>query len=51
LVLVTEGEAEVTIAGEPFRVRDGETVIMPAGQPHAVWAATRFKMLLVMFKA
>jgi quercetin dioxygenase-like cupin family protein len=51
LVLVTEGEAEVTIAGEPFRVRDGETVTMPAGQPHAVWAATRFKMLLVMFKA
>jgi quercetin dioxygenase-like cupin family protein len=51
LVLVTEGEAEVTIAGEPFRVREGETVTMPAGQPHAVRAATRFKMLLVMFKA
>jgi quercetin dioxygenase-like cupin family protein len=51
LVLVTEGEAEITIAGEPFRVREGETVTMPAGLPHAVRAATRFKMLLVMFKA
>jgi quercetin dioxygenase-like cupin family protein len=51
LVLVTEGEAEVTIAGAPFRVRKGETVTMPAGQPHTIRAAKRFKMLLVMFKA
>src|SRR5438045_1603212 len=46
-VVVTDGEAEVEIAGENFRVRQGETIILPANQPHAVRAATKFKMLLI----
>src|SRR4029078_12829279 len=36
LVVVTEVKAEIEIAGESFRVRQGETIILPANQPHAV---------------
>jgi quercetin dioxygenase-like cupin family protein len=51
LVYVLDGEVEVTIAGRPQRVRQGEMVIMPAGQPHALKAVSRFKMLLVMVRS
>lgn len=51
LVVVTDGEAEIEIAGEGFKVRRGETIILPANQPHAVRAVTRFKMLLIMIRA
>jgi quercetin dioxygenase-like cupin family protein len=51
LVVVTDGEAEVEVAGESFRVREGETIILPANRPHAVKAVTRFKMLLIMIRA
>jgi quercetin dioxygenase-like cupin family protein len=51
LVFVIEGEAEVEIAGRAYRVRTGETITLPANIPHAVKAATRFKMLLTMIRA
>ena len=51
LVLVVDGEAEVEIAGEAYSVRTGETITLPADIPHAVRAATRFKMLLTMIRA
>ena len=51
LVVVTDGEAEVEIAGESFRVRQGETITLPANQPHAVKATTKFKMILIMIRA
>ena len=51
LVNVLDGEAEITIAGKPGRVKQGEMIIMPANQPHALKAITRFKMMLVMVKA
>jgi len=51
LVVVTDGEADVEIAGESFKVRQGETIVLPANRPHAVRAATRFKMLLIMIRA
>lgn len=51
LVLITEGEAEVTVAGETFRVRPGETITLPANRPHAVKAVSKFKMLLIMIRA
>ena len=50
LVVVTDGEADIEIAGESFRVKQGETIILPANRPHAVKAATRFKMLLIMIR-
>ena len=51
LVVVTDGDADIEIAGESFKVRQGETIILPANQPHAVRAATKFKMLLIMVRA
>jgi quercetin dioxygenase-like cupin family protein len=51
LVLVIDGEAEVEIAGNAFSVNTGETIMLPANIPHAVKAATRFKMLLTMIRA
>ncbi len=48
---VLEGDADITIAGTPLRVSAGEMVLMPANQPHAVNARTRFKMLLTMIRS
>ncbi len=50
-VQVLEGEAELTIGGQPVRARAGDLVLMPAGLPHAVRAPVRFKMLLTMLRA
>lgn len=47
---VIEGEAEVVIAEKPFQMKAGETIIMPAGIPHAVNATEKFKMVLTMIK-
>jgi quercetin dioxygenase-like cupin family protein len=51
LVLNLEGEADISIAGVPHRLSAGQLLKLPAGQPHAVKAATPFKMLLIMIKA
>ncbi len=50
LVSVLEGQSEVTISGKPFTVKQGEMIIVPAGQPHSLRAEEKFKMLLVMIK-
>jgi len=50
LAFVVDGEAEITIGGEPHRVKTGELLTLPAGRPHAVKALTRFKMVLVMIR-
>jgi quercetin dioxygenase-like cupin family protein len=50
LVHVLDGEAEITIAGHPHRLPAGEAILMPAHEPHAVRALTRFKMLLTMLR-
>ncbi|MBI4442594.1 MAG: cupin domain-containing protein [Acidobacteria bacterium] len=51
LVNLLEGEAEIVISGKPLRVKAGEMVLMPAGQPHALKATTKFKMLLTMIRS
>lgn len=51
LVQVMDGEAEIRISGKPFLVKNGEAIIMPANDPHAVLAVEKFKMLLTMVKA
>ncbi len=51
LVQVVDGEAEITIAGRPYRVRAGEMIVMPAQQPHALRALSRFKMMLTMIRS
>jgi len=51
LVQVIEGKAEITIAGKPFTLQSGEAILLPANQPHALTALTRFKMLLTMIRS
>ncbi len=51
LVVLLEGEADITVSGRPFHLRAGDTLLMPTGEPHALHAATPFKMLLVMIRS
>jgi len=51
LVYVLDGETEITISGKAHRLQAGEMIIMPAGEPHALKAVKRFKMMLVMIKS
>ena len=50
LVYILDGEAVITIAGTPHTVKSGQMIIMPTNKPHALRAAKKFKMLLVMIK-
>lgn len=47
-LLLLDGEAEITIAGTVFRLKEGEMIIMPANKPHALRGITPFKMMLIM---
>ena len=51
LVQVLEGEAEIMVSGKPHCLQGGEMILLPAGQPHALKAIKRFKMLLTMIRA
>lgn len=51
LVMMVEGEAEISIAGVSHRVTAGHLLRLPAGRPHAVKSITRFKMILTMIRA
>ena len=51
LIEVVEGEAEISLSGQPHRVRHGEMILLPANVPHAVKAVSRCKMLLTMIRA
>ena len=50
-VQIVDGAADITIGGEDHRVAAGQMIIMPANVPHALRAAGKFKMLLVMIRA
>ncbi len=51
VVYIVDGEAQITIGGERQSVAAGEMLIMPANIPHALHAAQRFKMLLIMIRS
>jgi quercetin dioxygenase-like cupin family protein len=51
MVYVLDGEVEIKISGKPITLRQGEMTIMPANEPHALAAKTKFKMLLTMIKS
>ena len=48
MTLVLEGTGRFTIGRQTHTCRTGETIIMPAGKPHAVYAEEAFKMLLTV---
>lgn len=51
LVQVLDGETEIKISGQPYLLKAGDSIIMPANDPHAVKALTRFKMMLTMIRS
>ena len=51
VVYLIDGEAEIKISGHITIVKEGEIVIMPANEPHALKAIKKFKMLLIMIKS
>lgn len=51
MVQVIDGEVEITISGKAHKLKEGQMIIMPANDPHALKALTKYKMLLTMIKA
>ncbi|MCI6271370.1 MAG: cupin domain-containing protein [Erysipelotrichaceae bacterium] len=47
-VQILEGEATLTVGDVKHDLKEGETLIMPATIPHAVYAKEKFKMLLTV---
>ena len=50
VVYILEGEAEITIGGDPQIVKSGDMLVMPADIPHGLHAHQAFKMLLIMIR-
>lgn len=48
LLMALEGQARITIDDEIYNIKQGESIVMPANHPHAVFATERFKMLLIV---
>ncbi|MFA9466654.1 MAG: cupin domain-containing protein [Velocimicrobium sp.] len=48
MVLVLEGTGLFTVDGAEYVLGAGESIIMPAKKPHAVFAKESFKMLLTV---
>lgn len=50
LVQLLEGEIEFTLHGQPLHMKAGECVEMQSGDPHALRALTRAKMMLTLLR-
>ena len=48
MVQILDGTAKITIGDGVYQLKAGETVVMPAGVPHALEAVEPFKMLLTV---
>ena len=48
MVTCLDGTGKITIDGREYILREGESIVMPAGHPHAVYGEEAFKMLLVV---
>ena len=51
MVYIIDGEAEITISGKPFHLKQGEMIFMPAKEPHALKAVKNFKMMLTLIRS
>ena len=43
-----DGEGEITIDGVKYILHEGESIVLTAGLPHAVYGKDYFEMLLVV---
>jgi quercetin dioxygenase-like cupin family protein len=51
MIQVVDGRGEIIIGGKSYFLKAGQTIIMPAGIPHAVKAPEKFKMVLTMIRS
>lgn len=47
-VTCLDGVGNITIDGRDYEITSGQSIVMPAGHPHAVYGKEQFKMLLVV---
>ena len=47
-VTCLDGVGRITIDGKDYELHEGESIVMPAKHPHAVYGQEQFKMLLVV---
>ena len=47
-VTCLDGVGKITIDGVEYQLLEGESIVMPAKHPHAVYGQEQFKMLLVV---
>ncbi len=47
-VTCLDGVGKITIDGIEYQLHEGESIVMPARHPHAVYGQEQFKMLLVV---
>lgn len=47
-VTCLDGVGKITIDGVEYILKEGESIVMPAKHPHAVFGQEKFKMLLVV---
>ncbi|OYP32213.1 hypothetical protein C8E03_11084 [Lachnotalea glycerini] len=47
-VTCLDGEGEITIDDAKYSLTEGQSIVMPARHPHAVFGKEKFKMLLVV---
>ena len=47
-VTCLDGVGRITIDGVNYELRKGDSIVMPARHPHAVFGQEQFKMLLVV---
>lgn len=50
MVILLDGKATITIGEKKIKAEAGQTVVMPANIPHALFAEEAFKMLLIVVK-
>lgn len=48
MVLCLDGVGKITIDGVEYILHAGESIVMPARHPHAVYAQEQYKMLLTV---
>lgn len=50
LLIVTDGNVEITVSGDTKIVKTNEYITISENEPHALKAVDRFKMMLVMIR-
>ncbi len=48
IAFIIDGEVEISIDKTDFYLNEGQMIVMPEGKPHALYAKSRFKMMLTM---